>query len=98
MIRELDSNPARTGPDAPLVIYGSTASYYTGKLEAYLRAKGILPAGAVLSFEHASLRAPHRGRPGSAGRVCGRELARRYEIAGDAPRFEEGVPTPGAGS
>lgn len=28
-------------PDAPLVLYGSTASYYTGKLEAYLRAKGI---------------------------------------------------------
>jgi hypothetical protein len=27
--------------DAPLVVYGSTASYYTGKLEAYLRAKGI---------------------------------------------------------
>jgi len=25
----------------PLVVYGSTASYYTGKLEAYLRAKGI---------------------------------------------------------
>jgi glutathione S-transferase len=27
--------------DAPLVLYGSTASYYTGKLEAYFRAKGI---------------------------------------------------------
>src|SRR5262249_36658531 len=26
---------------APLVVYGTTASYYTGKLEAYLRAKGI---------------------------------------------------------
>jgi len=26
---------------APLVVYGSTASYFTGKLEAYLRAKGI---------------------------------------------------------
>jgi len=25
----------------PLVVYGSTASYYTGKLEAYLRAKGV---------------------------------------------------------
>jgi glutathione S-transferase len=30
-----------TSPDAPLVVFGSTASYYTGKLEAYLRAKGI---------------------------------------------------------
>jgi glutathione S-transferase len=28
-------------PHTPLVVYGSTASYYTGKLEAYLRAKGI---------------------------------------------------------
>ncbi len=28
-------------PATPLVVYGSTASYYTGKLEAYLRAKGI---------------------------------------------------------
>ena len=27
--------------EAPLVVYGTTASYYTGKLEAYLRAKGI---------------------------------------------------------
>jgi glutathione S-transferase len=27
--------------DAPLIVYGSTASYYTGKLEAYFRAKGI---------------------------------------------------------
>ena len=27
--------------DAPLVVYGTTASYYTGKLEVYLRAKGI---------------------------------------------------------
>ena len=27
--------------DQPLVVYGSSASYYTGKLEAYLRAKGI---------------------------------------------------------
>jgi len=25
----------------PLIVYGTTASYYTGKLEAYLRAKGI---------------------------------------------------------
>jgi glutathione S-transferase len=30
-----------TPSDASLVVYGSTASYYTGKLEAYLRAKGI---------------------------------------------------------
>ena len=27
--------------DGPLIVYGSTASYFTGKLEAYLRAKGI---------------------------------------------------------
>jgi glutathione S-transferase len=26
---------------APLVVYGATASYYTGKVEAYFRAKGI---------------------------------------------------------
>ena len=30
-----------TSPDAPLVVYGTTCSYYTGKLEAYLRAKAI---------------------------------------------------------
>jgi glutathione S-transferase len=30
-----------SGSDAPLVVHGSTASYYTGKLEAYFRAKGI---------------------------------------------------------
>lgn len=29
------------GTDAPLVVHGTTASYYTGKLEAYLRAKAI---------------------------------------------------------
>jgi glutathione S-transferase len=27
--------------DGPLLVYGTTCSYYTGKLEAYLRAKGI---------------------------------------------------------
>jgi len=27
--------------DTPLRVYGTTASYFTGKLEAYLRAKGI---------------------------------------------------------
>jgi glutathione S-transferase len=27
--------------EAPLVVYGTTCSYYTGKLEAYFRAKGI---------------------------------------------------------
>lgn len=27
--------------DAPLVVYGTDCSYYTGKLEAYLRAKGV---------------------------------------------------------
>jgi len=31
-----------SSPDGPLIVYGSTASYYTGKLEAYLRAKGIV--------------------------------------------------------
>ncbi len=31
----------RISSDAPLVVYGTTASYYTGKLEAYLRAKGL---------------------------------------------------------
>jgi glutathione S-transferase len=30
-----------TSETLQLVVYGSTASYYTGKLEAYLRAKGI---------------------------------------------------------
>jgi glutathione S-transferase len=33
--------PAGGAPDAPLVVYGSSASFYTGKLEAYFRAKGI---------------------------------------------------------
>ena len=28
-------------PEAPLIVYGATPSYYTGKLEAYFRAKGI---------------------------------------------------------
>jgi glutathione S-transferase len=32
---------AQTPSDARLLVYGTTASYYTGKLEAYLRAKGI---------------------------------------------------------
>jgi hypothetical protein len=32
---------ATTSPEAPLVVFGTTVSYYTGKLEAYLRAKGI---------------------------------------------------------
>jgi glutathione S-transferase len=35
------SADSQTVPDAPLVVYGTTASYFTGKLEAYLRAKGI---------------------------------------------------------
>jgi len=34
-----DSAPAVS--DAPFLVYGTTASYFTGKLEAYLRAKGI---------------------------------------------------------
>ena len=28
-------------PNAPLVVYGTDCSYYTGKLETYLRAKGV---------------------------------------------------------
>lgn len=39
-----ETRPAATDPgagDAPLVVYGTTCSYYTGKIEAYLRAKGI---------------------------------------------------------
>lgn len=32
---------AEPQPNAPLVVYGTDCSYYTGKLETYLRAKGI---------------------------------------------------------
>jgi glutathione S-transferase len=35
-----DDSP-QTVSDAPLVVYGTTASYFTGKVEAYLRAKGV---------------------------------------------------------
>ena len=46
---------------APLVVFGTTASYYTGKLEAYLRAKGI--AYRLEPFSRANLRraARHTG-------------------------------------
>jgi glutathione S-transferase len=37
----LQRDRAPSDDGAPLVVYGTTASYYTGKLEAYLRAKGI---------------------------------------------------------
>jgi glutathione S-transferase len=49
------------GDDAPLVVYGTTASYYTGKLEAYLRAKGI--AYRLEPFSRSNLRraARHTG-------------------------------------
>jgi glutathione S-transferase len=45
----------------PLVVYGSTASYYTGKLEAYLRAKGIVYR--LVPFSEANMRrcARHTG-------------------------------------
>ena len=47
--------------DAPLVVYGTDASYYTGKLEAYLRAKGI--AYRLEPFSRANMRrcARHTG-------------------------------------
>jgi len=47
--------------DAFLVVYGTTASYYTGKLEAYLRAKGI--AYRLEPFSRANMRrcAQHTG-------------------------------------
>jgi len=38
---EAGTSPATPPPSAPLVVYGTDCSYYTGKLEAYLRAKGI---------------------------------------------------------
>jgi hypothetical protein len=46
---------------ALLVVYGTTASYYTGKLEAYLRAKGI--AYRLEPFSQANMRrcAQHTG-------------------------------------
>lgn len=50
-----------SSPDAPLVVYGSTASYFTGKLEAYLRAKGI--AYRLQPFSESDMRrcAAHTG-------------------------------------
>ena len=52
---------ATTSSDASLLVYGTTASYYTGKLEAYLRAKGI--AYQLVPFSHANMRraAQHTG-------------------------------------
>lgn len=46
---------------APLIVHGTDASYYTGKLEAYLRAKGI--AYRLEPFTEASMRrcARHTG-------------------------------------
>jgi glutathione S-transferase len=37
----MSTTSAGTSADGALVVYGTTASYYTGKLEAYLRAKGV---------------------------------------------------------
>jgi glutathione S-transferase len=37
----MSETSTETSPAAPLVVFGTTCSYYTGKLEAYLRAKGI---------------------------------------------------------
>lgn len=47
--------------DTPLVVYGTTASYFTGKLEAYLRCKGI--AYRLEPFSESNLRraARHTG-------------------------------------
>jgi glutathione S-transferase len=51
----------QSADSAPLVVHGTTASYYTGKLEAYLRAKGI--AYRLEPFSQASMRrcARHTG-------------------------------------
>lgn len=46
--------PTTSPPDAPLLVYGTDASYYTGKLEAYLRAKGI--AYRLVPFTRANMR------------------------------------------
>lgn len=46
---------------APLLVYGTDCSYFTGKLEAYLRAKGI--AHRLVPFDEANMRraARHTG-------------------------------------
>jgi len=50
-----------TTPETPWIVHGSDASYYTGKLEAHLRAKGI--AYRLEPFSEASMRrcARHTG-------------------------------------
>jgi len=58
------ATPRETGasaPEAPLVVHGTDASYFTGKLEAYLRAKGI--PYRLAPFSEASMRraARHTG-------------------------------------
>lgn len=52
--------PARGGAE-PLLVYGTDCSYFTGKLEAYLRAKGI--AYRLVPFDEANMRraARHTG-------------------------------------
>jgi glutathione S-transferase len=37
----MSDDSAQTVSETPFLVYGTTASYYTGKVEAYLRAKGI---------------------------------------------------------
>jgi glutathione S-transferase len=57
-----DTPPAASdGSDAPLIVYGTDCSYYTGKLEAYLRAKGV--AYRLEPFSDSNLRrcASHTG-------------------------------------
>src|SRR5262245_51951256 len=53
--------PAMQILSEPLLVYGATVSYFTGKLEAYLRAKGI--AYRLESFSRSNLRrcAAHTG-------------------------------------
>ncbi len=53
--------PEPTADNSTLNVYGSTASYYTGKLEAYLRAKGI--TYELIPFSEPNLRrcAKHTG-------------------------------------
>ncbi len=48
-----------TGATA-LTIYGTTASYFTGKLEAYLRAKGIAYRLEPFGESHIRRTARHR--------------------------------------
>src|SRR3954465_7786346 len=87
--------------EAPLVVYGTTASYYTGKLEAYLRAKGVpyrlepfsqanmrraAPHTGLVQVPQAPRPAPPRPPPGASGRVPGRLLAGRPAAHHRAPR------------